>query len=434
MKRLSNFLPFLWAIFPLLTILTACSDEQISPTSDPISRGIIAPEGNTSDSNPTLISDWESVDRIFLNSGRCVISPWTDGCSSDLPSEFLNDVSSSRGWTMLFHTFQAVGDEADQNYMVFYNFFTGYLKVFYYLEETCPATSTIWFICGPDHQTFRFLEPDQFVCRPETSIESSTQSGVYIPNIREENFGSNISGASRGWNGFSYQVPSYAMDLTDCQFKIGAFNRILSTFEGFGNINANISGSSVSITQPRYTTGSESRIYQGLANYAGANAENFINGLLDQNKDNSSSINIGKDLLGIAASAVKGDIIGILEAGWAKIFGRSTLSHYETTTKACFSSEGRLTLHGEVQTDETSPIPTLSFNLSKVLRCQSSLYAEPYVPGEEETACIVTPSPNRLIRNPIPLCMTNLGTWSLADSIMVEWNLTKRFNCTHFEN
>ena len=83
---------------------------------------------NQSTTNPTLLNDWENVQMISLNTSgnHNVTVPWANGTASSLSESFRKDIKKGDGWVMLFHTFKQKGLDEKQNYMCFYNQFTGY--------------------------------------------------------------------------------------------------------------------------------------------------------------------------------------------------------------------------------------------------------------------------------------------------------------------
>ncbi|MDE5929120.1 MAG: hypothetical protein K2H03_01430, partial [Muribaculaceae bacterium] len=133
-------------------LLWACTDAPVlepppTATSDVLSRAAVIPDGGVSESNPDLISDWESQSAVVLNSGKTVQLPWSEnGVSTHLSTDLCRSILKKDGWTMLLHTFDKVGGEARQNYMMFYNLFTGVVKVFYYYEGSQPSTNAQWIV------------------------------------------------------------------------------------------------------------------------------------------------------------------------------------------------------------------------------------------------------------------------------------------------
>lgn len=129
----------------------ACSDDPIEPAADVAlgSRGVVS-SANASSSNPNLISDWENQQTITLNTitfgatANKVEAPWASSSSTSLNSDFCHDIRKTDGWMMLFHTFKAIGEDVNLNYMCFYNMFTGYLKVFYYNYDESKSSNLNW--------------------------------------------------------------------------------------------------------------------------------------------------------------------------------------------------------------------------------------------------------------------------------------------------
>ena len=133
-------------------LFASCMDDPLeSPPAvvdKPMSRFIVT--NNESETNPDLISDWENQETItIMDTAKdkvIVDAPWVDqGASTSMPGEFRRNIKKKDGWIMLFHTFKLKTGTNSQNYMCFYNLFTGVIKVFFYCDQI-PATGThtIW--------------------------------------------------------------------------------------------------------------------------------------------------------------------------------------------------------------------------------------------------------------------------------------------------
>ena len=131
-------------------LLSSCQDKlTLEPEEEVKSRALVSEAYNESWTNPTLLSDWQSVDEIVLNSTNgsaplTVTPPWCEGASTILSDNFCNDIKKGDGWTMLFHTFRKSNQDIKQSYMCFYNLFTGIVKVFFYYEGNVTATNSYW--------------------------------------------------------------------------------------------------------------------------------------------------------------------------------------------------------------------------------------------------------------------------------------------------
>ena len=123
----------------LLLILALCSascqDNAFLPSQELIQTRAVVDKNNISISNPELITNWENLKEITLNTigtstiNKRVSTPWTDS-STPLSEKFRKDIKAEDGWIMLFHTFKEVGLDEKQNYMCLYNQFTGFIKIF----------------------------------------------------------------------------------------------------------------------------------------------------------------------------------------------------------------------------------------------------------------------------------------------------------------
>lgn len=148
----------------LLATLFSCNNnvDINDETTCNIKTRAIVTGNNTSISNPNLLNDWENVDTIVINTlgtdtnNKRVTTPWhKEGSSSSLSENFRKDIKKVDGWKMLFHTFKSVGLDEKQNYMCFYNIFTGYIKVFYYYEGNNQNQNIQWYVMTSDGQNVK---------------------------------------------------------------------------------------------------------------------------------------------------------------------------------------------------------------------------------------------------------------------------------------
>ena len=116
-------------------LFASCMDDPLeSPPAvvdKPMSRFIVT--NNESETNPDLISDWENQETItIMDTAKdkvIVDAPWVDqGASTSMPGEFRRNIKKKDGWIMLFHTFKLKTGTNSQNYMCFYNLFTGVIN------------------------------------------------------------------------------------------------------------------------------------------------------------------------------------------------------------------------------------------------------------------------------------------------------------------
>lgn len=131
---------YIFILGSIMVCLQACHnyEEPLWDDKSMVQTRAIVDEYRPSSSNPDLLTNWENLEEIVLNTekptggGYKVDVPWTDGISSNLSESFRKNIKKEDGWKMLFHTFKEVGLNKGLNYMCFYNQFIGCIKVFYY--------------------------------------------------------------------------------------------------------------------------------------------------------------------------------------------------------------------------------------------------------------------------------------------------------------
>lgn len=433
MKRLI----FVWACAALLW---ACSDTPIleAPpieTSDVQSRAAVMPDGGVSESNPELIYDWENQSAVVLNSGTTVQLPWSNsGVSTQLSTDFCRSISKKDGWTMLFHTFDKVGGEARQNYMLFYNLFTGVLKVFYYYEGFQPSTNAQWIIYARPLSgltPFKFMDVPSYFAKADNEacvnsnfiLGATNESAIATANNGIPN------GLTPGWNGFDFQVSRYADDLTDCDFKIAAYATNVIESKFIGSLNLSTTGTITSTTTPVTTTENK---YNGLASFAGNKATKVIDKLLSIGNSTDTGVTIGKSVLNLVANIASGNIGGIVKSGFNLLFGRTTVTQttYSTISDVRLSTDGEMKLSGLSSWQTTSDVPIISFNLKEILAAQNRpivIIKPPFVVPQSIGGGVP-------IGGTVKDELKNLGVWTLKSRPKAYWNLVQPVSVSNFND
>ena len=235
----------------------------------PITRAIVD-SVNVSISNPDLIDNWENIDEILLNtSGEAVTAPWCDGATTHLPSDFRKDIKKKDGWRILFHTFKKIGLDKKQNYICFYNQFTGYIKIFYYYEGSAKSQGTQWFVRTGNGEKTHLFSLANYIAKSDTAeaneILCSNMTGVPTDGI-------NI-----GWNGFEFEVP-YCTDYKGIDLILGAYDTNITSFDFVGKEDLESVGT---ITTTNKSEGS-SGLLRGIANLAGGQAKKFVDNIVEE--------------------------------------------------------------------------------------------------------------------------------------------------------
>lgn len=243
---------------------------------------------NQSTTNPTLLNDWENVHTIALNTSgnHYVTAPWASGTASTLSDTFRKDIKKEDGWVMLFHTFKQKGLDEKQNYMCFYNQFTGYIKVFYYYEGERSSQGTQWYMKTADGSSTKLFNLSDFLSYSDEVADINT---IVLSN----QVGDPTKGLQTGWNGFEFEVP-YCTDYKDKEFIIGAYDRVITNYSFLGDVDLKSSGT---ITPIRSSTGGWQTT---IANLAGQGAKSFVDSKLDKAKktENNKKIMIQQERLG----------------------------------------------------------------------------------------------------------------------------------------
>lgn len=400
-----------------LLILTACSDNAseflfVSGNGDEcLSRGIVLPTGTVSKTNPNLISDWENQEYIVLNSlgngttRRSVAAPWKNGNTTSLPEEFCKNIRKEDGWTMLFHTFNAEGEDERMNYMFLYNIFTGYVKVFYYSEISNQATSARWYLKygslnNPTPSTV--LEVPDYFAKVDSPTLNDTKDGISITNPTV----SNISNISEGWNGFEYRISRYEQFPTSLPLIIGATAQIITDYNFEGTFNMETSGT---ITSQGSTNTPFGSAMNSVSDIGGSFATDGLKGL-------ANSLNV-RDIVGFDISntiaSIGSNAAPLILSALKLCFGHSMFTknlYIDSDVK--LSHNGTITCQGNGVTDVNAVVLPLSFNLVEIAKFQG--------PSLKNRNLIMNPT---FYLNSLP----GLGVWTLEDIPDVYYNPYTRF-------
>lgn len=332
----------------LLLCLVSCQ-KDFEFEEFPISRAIVD-ENRSSISNPDLIYNWENIDRITINTigadltSKKVTPPWSDGTSSPLSEIFRKDIKKEDGWKMLFHTFKEVGLDEKQNYICFYNQFTGVIKVFYYYEGENQNQGTQWFIRTSNNQNAKLFNLVEYV--------TPTDTAAYDHNmLLFSNFsGDPIGGISPGWNGFEFEVP-YCTDYKNIDFVIGAYDKRIINFDFSGKTESSITGTITSTKQKK-----PGIINKALASLAGPEAKKLVDKLPEK-------VNLGSKLTDLVKSIPSKGYVSAISSGLNSIFSKTTT----TTQDVKLTTSGSITMEGTGTSEATAGIPSLSFSLYNTL-------------------------------------------------------------------
>lgn len=343
----------------------SCQDKDAFVDS-PITRAIVN-EVNVSISNPDLIDNWENIDEILLNTpGDTVTAPWCDGATTHLPSNFRKDIKKEDGWKILFHTFKKVGLDKKQNYICFYNQFTGYIKIFYYYEGSAKSQGTQWFVRTGNGEKTHLFSLANYIAKSDTAKAEANE--ILCSNMT----GVPTDGIDIGWNGFEFEVP-YCTDYKGLDFILGAYDQNITNYNYVGKVNSEIVGTIT--TKSNVTPG----IVNAIANLVGNGAKKYIDSI-------SSKVNLGAKLVGLISSIPGTGYAKAISSGLGLIFGKTTV----TTSDVKLTASGAITLGGVGTSQTTADIPPISFNLYNIMNpyitsgTNNSLVYETNISNENE--------------------------------------------------
>lgn len=248
-------------------------------------------------------SNWENLNQVTLPgvNGKTVATPWSTGTvPTGIPDDIRTDIKSADGWTCVY---SGIDDTSTpNNFIVFYNRFTGILKGFYYWDGAGQQNTALWDISfNSSHKLFNGL--DHFTM-PLQSTTTPTYSTVF------NTVKSQTKGFERdSWNCFQTYLtydPSYS--LTNLRMNIGARNVNDFRFEMSGEYNSASNGSIISTSSS--SNSSLSNIKNGIITQTGKAGKEWI-----QDK-------ISKGVIGAAgANIIAGGVPAIVSSGVNLIFG-----------------------------------------------------------------------------------------------------------------
>ncbi len=385
---------YIFILGSIMVCLQACHnyEEPLWDDKSMVQTRAIVDEYRPSSSNPDLLTNWENLEEIVLNTekptggGYKVDVPWTDGISSNLSESFRKNIKKEDGWKMLFHTFKEVGLNKGLNYMCFYNQFIGCIKVFYYNEEAVLSQGAQWYIKTNGGIKTKML--DEVAYLSITAAEPATNDMLILSNLADVP----TTGIVRGWNGFEFSFP-YSTDLPIGDIKIGAYEKHITDY--------NITGKEFLTSLGTITTTQQSStgLSKALANITGPIAGSYIKKLGEGVFGNT--VILGKKITDLINNIPGSSVASIINKGLNLIFGRtSTIS----TSDIKLTTSGTIEMTGTGTSETTSVIPTLNFNLYNILNPS------------------VSSSNTQLVTNTVSTGNHYLGAWTLEKTPEVSLN------------
>ncbi|SHI72233.1 hypothetical protein [Bacteroides stercorirosoris] len=312
--------------------------EQVVDTYD---SNITYPMAATTRSIDNLSTFWETIEQIKLPSGNIVYTPWNPNYSkSTIPTDYSRDIQKADGWNIIAHTINGV--ESGLNYILFYNKFTGMLKVFYYLEHNYSQTTGLWHV--------RIDRPQNLL-----AFTNSFANAIDYSNKIQDVYCSNITinqnkAFTEGWNCFELEL-AYDPYFTTGIMQIEPCGIIQSDLSISGNYELNSEGNIITMNNQK----------TGNLKGSGEDAKKYITS--EASKVTNSPIH-GINVSGISASSL---VVDMLKKGVAKLFKSFTSRTKEQKPqeyKLQFTTNGTATLNGNITTNLGGGFSPIEINIS----------------------------------------------------------------------
>ncbi len=299
------------------------------------------------------VPNWESWEKVRLSSGviglDSVAVPWSENAIviTTIPTQVRKDIKSENGWMLVKYTVNGNWGK-NNNYMIFYNRYTGVLKVFYYLDNPIESSAGIWQLqIDVPQKLFAFVGE---LADPIQGLYNRQE--IYCTNITSTESTSFV----HGWNCFQVEL-AYDPQFTSGTLTINPVNRTNSQINLTGSYGSSSKGTLITTT----TTNPASGTIDGLAKAAGEDAFTFIK---EEAKGNKFGEFVMKHLGNIAKEGVSAIVKGgvnMLFSSFIGRFNKETTQNYDLQ----FTTNGKAELSGNILTETTGGIAPGSLNLSK---------------------------------------------------------------------
>jgi len=352
----------------LLCVISSCEEKEEVITDVKMATRSISPV-------TSLYFDWEDVRNVFLLGYDNVTLPWYSGAASPTIMDVAQDYKKYQGWEMLYNFCTDPNTyERGKYYLIFYNKFTGIMRVFYYSIYD-PTNSNSSF-CN-----LSFDNSNKLLSNAEKQSLANNQSiiqNLYVTPLVNDK----IKALKRGWNCYEYRL-SYDPDIEkqNAHFNISYYDAALSKITLSSDVNLRSEGTIVNLVT--------SNPFKPFISKMGKTAASALDSLLQKggffNKKTTFS-----DLLKSGAESIvkKGVNVGL--GNILAVFNKTTPTKYTLnfTTQGVISTEGTI----------TSEYSSNAVEISRLL-----------LPG-----CLSQGS------DILPIYNKPLGVWSLASTPIIE--------------
>lgn len=339
-------------LFSVVFLFVACSSPnfeenglQSSEQQSSLTPNVVYPLHNYSRASSQETGFWESWETVKLPSGRPpVYTPWNKLNASVIPQDIRQDIKASDGWRLIAYTVAGPNEEVrgDEflNYMLFYNKYTGILKVFYYFESPNMQNTAMWKLHFETPQSLLAFS-DQYA----TITSDKTKSDVYVSNITNND----TKAFENGWNCFQVEL-AYDPSFTEGSLQLIPMSVNTSSIEIEGKALSETKGMIISTTSNPL-----SGIVNAVATGAGKDAENYVDSLVKDGKFKNI-----KNLLVNGAGAIVSSGVSSLLGSFVGGFMKSG----QTTQSVQLHTDTKIKLKGSITTISSGLVKPLTISLS----------------------------------------------------------------------
>lgn len=350
-----------------LGIIFSCSsdyvivDEEIEVTCSAESRqmfssGVVYPlrNGGVNTLPGSFEANWENYEEITLASGNTVLTPWEKDASISFPVEIARDINREDGWELIVHTLSPKVDNG-LNYLIFHNYVTGVLKVFYYLEKDRTNNTGVWQIEFEDLNS-KFLNFENPIADPLTY--GGDKNIVNVSNLSDYEFKS----FTLGWNCFQVEL-AYDPNFTDGYMKITAYNMNIQNLD----LVSKYEETSTGVLLVESTSNKVRPLIKGLANFAGNGAKKWVDKKIKEGSVKDTLAETRFISAAVKAKILAGGAKEIVKFGVNNVFNSFTGRFNKTKVKEHdirLKTEGTMEIDGTIDFSSSAPVLPFVFSCS----------------------------------------------------------------------
>lgn len=301
--------------------------------------------------------DWENRTSIRLTDNKTYDLPWVEYAPTSIIYDIRMDIRKQDGWMFLSTPSREVGSD----YLIFYNKYTGILKVFYYNRNSFLSNNAVWEFF--DEKFYGYFNQGTTFTAPldRTSIQ---RVGV---NCLSNN---STLGIDQGWNCF--QIPLTYTGKPDGIINIYSKALNISELTIAGNYKDTTTGT---IIEDHYSS-SPNLLQKGansIVKAGGDAAEKWVKKEAEKAIKNIPS-GIFKNVSNIVVGGLaKGGIANLISEGLNALFGSflGTKKNNEPTIQTVeLSTNGTIDLKGQMIGNTSIPVLPLT-----AIKCEEGLGA-----------------------------------------------------------